>query len=227
MSDDMTDTPGSPPPSGQHFANHSDSSHAEGNNSGNSNSGNSYSGNTDDGNTGGGNTEGESNGLEPGVSAEDFDLEAMVALEPVGGAEHAEVVAQRDEYLDALRRLQADFENYRKRVQRDSDAAADRAGEKLVNRLLPVLDTFEFALAHEADPDASPMAKMHDSLLSALEGEGLERVSPLGEPFDPNSAEAVMHDEGDGGEPIVSEVLRAGYIWKSRVIRAAMVKVRG
>jgi molecular chaperone GrpE len=155
------------------------------------------------------------------------DLESMVGLDPVGGAEHARVVAEREEYLDALRRLQADFENYRKRVQRDSDAAADKAGEKLVNRLLPVLDTFELALAHESDPDASPMARMHDSLLSALEGEGLERVSPLGEPFDPNSAEAVMHEEGDGGEPVVSEVLRAGYIWKGRVVRAAMVKVRG
>ena len=155
------------------------------------------------------------------------DLEAMVSLEPVGGAEHAEVVAQRDEYLDALRRLQADFENYRKRVQRDSDAAADRAGEKLVNRLLPVLDTFELALAHEVDPESSPMAKMHEALFGALEGEGLERVSPLGEPFDPNSSEAVMHEAGDGGEPVVSEVLRSGYIWKGRVVRAAMVKVRG
>ena len=155
------------------------------------------------------------------------DIETMVGLEPVSGADHAQVVAERDEYLDALRRLQADFENYRKRVQRDSDAAADRAGEKLVNRLLPVLDTFELALAHEAEPDGSPMARMHDSLLTALEGEGLERVSPLGEAFDPNSAEAVMHEDGDGGEAVVSEVLRAGYIWKGRVVRAAMVKVRG
>lgn len=155
------------------------------------------------------------------------DIESMVGLDPVSGADHAQVVAERDEYLDALRRLQADFENYRKRVQRDSDAAADKAGEKLVNRLLPVLDTFELALAHEVDPDASPLSRMHDSLLSALEGEGLERVSPLGEPFDPNSAEAVMHEDGDGSEAVVSEVLRAGYIWKGRVVRAAMVKVRG
>ena len=167
----------------------------------------------------------EDNGSGTDIGAD--ELASMVGLDPVDGAQHAQVVAERDEYLDALRRLQADFENYRKRVQRDSDAAADKAGEKLVNRLLPVLDTFEFALAHETDPDGSPLAKMHDSLLSALEGEGLERVSPLGEPFDPNSAEAVMHEPGDGGEPTVSEVLRAGYIWKGRVVRAAMVKVRG
>ena len=160
------------------------------------------------------------------------DIEALVALEPVSGAEHAKVTAQltneRDDFLDALRRLQADFENYRKRVQRDQESAADKAGEKLVNKLLPVLDTFEMALTHEADPDASPLAKLHDSLLSALEGEGLERIHPAGEPFDPAVAEAVLHEPGDGDEgPVVADVLRAGYLWKGRVVRAAMVKVRG
>ena len=160
------------------------------------------------------------------------DIEALVALDPVSGAEHARVTAQlsmeRDEFLDALRRLQADFENYRKRVQRDHDAAADKAGERLVTKLLPVLDTFEMALTHEADPNASPLAKLHDSLLSALEGEGLERVHPAGEPFDPAVAEAVLHEPGEGeAGPIVADVLRAGYLWKGRVVRAAMVKVRG
>jgi molecular chaperone GrpE len=161
--------------------------------------------------------------------ADDMDLAAMVGMDPVDGSEHARVLAERDDFLDSLRRLQADFDNYRKRVARDSDAAADKATEKLVNKLLPVLDNFELALAHEADPDASPLAKMHDSLLTALEGEGLERHAPIGEAFDPNLADAVMHEDGDGGEggPIVTEVLRAGYGWKTRVIRPAMVKVRG
>jgi molecular chaperone GrpE len=163
------------------------------------------------------------------VTADVDDLAAMVGLDPVDGAVHAQVLAERDDFLDSLRRLQADFDNYRKRVARDSDAAADKATEKLVNKLLPVLDNFELALAHEADPDASPLAKMHDSLLSALEGEGLERYAPVGEAFDPNLADAVMHEDGDGAEggPIVTEVLRAGYGWKTRVIRPAMVKVRG
>ena len=163
------------------------------------------------------------------VTADVDDLAAMVGLDPVDGAVHAQVLAERDDFLDSLRRLQADFDNYRKRVARDSDAAADKATEKLVNKLLPVLDNFELALAHEADPDASPLAKMHDSLLSALEGEGLERHAPVGEAFDPNLADAVMHEDGEGveGGPIVTEVLRAGYGWKTRVIRPAMVKVRG
>ena len=109
-----------------------------------------------------------------------------------------------------------------------ADAAADRAGERLINKLLPVLDTFEMALTHEADPNASPLAKLHDSLLTALEGEGLERVHPAGEPFDPAVAEAVLHEPGEGDAgPVVADVLRAGYLWKGRVVRAAMVKVRG
>jgi molecular chaperone GrpE len=137
-----------------------------------------------------------------------------------------DLAAQRDEYLDSLRRLQADFENYRRRVKADMELEVGRATEKLVARLLPVLDTFEMALTHEADPNASPMAKVHDQLLSALESEGLERLWPEGMEFDPVEAEAVMHEPGDGGSPMVSEVMRAGYRWKGRVMRAAMVKVR-
>jgi molecular chaperone GrpE len=152
------------------------------------------------------------------------EIDAALPLE-----DPAVVAAQRDEYLDSLRRLQADFDNYRKRVQRDQETAADRAAEKLVNAMVPVLDTFELALSHEADPNASPLAKMHDQLLTALEAQGLERLAPLHEPFDPNDAEAVMTEPAEDADtgPVVSEVLRAGYRWRGRVLRAAMVKVRG
>ena len=143
---------------------------------------------------------------------------------------------ERDDYLDTLRRLQADFDNFRKRALRDQDAAAERAGERLVTKLLPVLDTFELAMSHAAADgvavDDSPMAKLHDSLLSALESEGLERLAPAGESFDPSVADAVVHEEADDSDvasdgPVVSEVLRAGYRWKTKVVRPAMVKVRG
>lgn len=137
--------------------------------------------------------------------------------------------AERDDFLDSLQRLKADFDNYRKRALRDQDAAAERAGEKLVTKLLPVLDTFELAMSHAENVDASPMAKLHDALLSALEGEGLERIAPHGEAFDPSIADAVVHEEADGATdgPVISEVLRAGYRWKTKVVRAAMVKVKG
>jgi molecular chaperone GrpE len=163
------------------------------------------------------------------VAAALAEAEALTAADAMTAEEVLALKRERDDFLDALRRLQADFDNFRKRSLREQDAAADRAGEKLVNRLLPVLDTFELALSHEADPDTSPLAKLHDTLLSALEGEGLVRIAPTGEAFDPASSDAVMHEEGDGSTsgPVVAEVLRAGYSWKGRVVRAAMVKVVG
>lgn len=170
----------------------------------------------------------EANGHAEPLDPELEATEELVEADIAELSDPAALLRQRDEYLDSLRRLQADFDNYRKRVQRDQDMAADRAGEKLITAMLPVLDTFELALSHETDPDASPLAKMHDQLLSALEAQGLERLSPNGEPFDPEEADAVMHEEGDGSGdgPVVSQVLRAGYRWKGRVVRAAMVKVR-
>lgn len=154
--------------------------------------------------------------------------EAAVEADLAELADPAVLLQQRDEYLDSLRRLQADFDNYRKRMQRDQEMAGDRAAEKLVAAMLPVLDTFEMALSHEENPNGSSLAKLHDQLLSALEMQGLERLAPMGEPFDPADAEAVMHETGDepSAGPMVSEVLRAGYRWRSRVLRAAMVKVR-
>lgn len=138
----------------------------------------------------------------------------------------AAVIAARDDYLDSLRRLQADFENYKKRIQRQQAELSERAAEKLAEQLLPVLDTFDLAMAH-AD-DAAGLEPVYRSLLVVLEGAGLERLDPAGQPFDPNEHDAVLHEEGDDSPaPEVIEVLRAGYRWKGRVIRPAMVKVKG
>ena len=150
--------------------------------------------------------------------AADPDMTAIDVLDAV--------TKERDDYLDSMRRLQADFDNYRKRTRSDMELEVGRATEKVIADLLPVLDAFEMALAHEADPDASPLAKMHDSVLGALEKHGLERLYPLDALFDPAEADAVIHEQGDGGEATVVQVMRAGYRWRNRVIRAAMVKVR-
>lgn len=134
-------------------------------------------------------------------------------------------VAERDEYLDALRRNQADFENYRKRAAKQVADDSARAVESLVDKLLPVLDACDAAVHH----GATEVGPVYATLLSALEKEGLARISPHGEAFDPNQHEAVMHEpaqEGDDGT-VVSDVMRAGYAWKGRVLRPAMVKVRG
>ena len=135
------------------------------------------------------------------------------------------LVAERDEFLDAYRRTAADFDNYRKQAQKRITDEVARSQGGLVERMLPVLDAVEAAQAHAGADDAGVEA-VSKALFGFLEKEGLERVAPAGEPFDPNTAEAVMHEPGDG-EPTVVEVLRTGYLWQGRVIRPAMVKVAG
>jgi len=167
-----------------------------------------------------------------GVDADDDGAETAAEVEEAAEAVAqdidalATVEAQRDEYLDSLRRLQADFENYKKRIQRQQAELSERAAEKLVESLLPALDAFDLAMAH-ADTDAG-LDPVYRTLLGVLEGAGLERLDPAGQPFDPTEHDAVLHEEGgDTPAPEVIEVLRAGYKWKGRVLRPAMVKVKG
>lgn len=129
--------------------------------------------------------------------------------------------SERNDYLDQLLRTRADFDNYRKRVLKQQSEHEQRAAEALVEKLLDVLDTFDLARAH-----GQGYEQVHDRLMTILGKEGLERIDPAGEEFDPNEADAVAHEDGDGG-PVVAEVLRPGYRWKGRVLRPAMVKVRG
>jgi molecular chaperone GrpE len=125
-----------------------------------------------------------------------------------------ELARQRDEYLESLLRLQAEL--------------VENANASLVKKLLPVLDTADLALAHGGGADVKQVAS---ALFDILSKEGLQRIDPEGERFDPEHHEAVAHEpaEGAGGpdKPEVTEVLRAGYIWKGRALRPAMVKVRG
>lgn len=134
------------------------------------------------------------------------------------------VTTERDQYLDASRRLQAEFENYKKQVGKREAEARERANDSLVGELLPVLDAFDGAVASGAE-DVAPM---RSSFLDALAKHGLERIDPADAPFDPNLHEAVMHDDADDTDgPVVAEVMRAGYVWKGRVLRPAMVRTRG
>ena len=153
-------------------------------------------------------------------NGDDLVAEAADAVE----ADLAELARERDDYLDALRRLQADFENFKKRSIRQQTEALDRAAEGLVQKLLPVLDAVDLARQHGAGDGVEQIAA---ALLDVLTKEGLERVGEPGDPFDPNLHEAVAHEEGDGGDATLAEVMRAGWSWKGRLLRAAMVKVRG
>jgi molecular chaperone GrpE len=134
---------------------------------------------------------------------------------------------ERDELRALAQQVQADFENYRKRVLREQTSVVERATEALVESLLPVLDSFELALS-TLDDSGEKVRKgfelVYAELLGVLEKAGLERIDTDGKPFDPNVHEAVMQDEGDG-DPVVAETMRTGYRLKGRVLRPAMVKV--
>jgi molecular chaperone GrpE len=159
-----------------------------------------------------------------------------VPTEEVSAAEEAAEVAEelvehdietllkeRNEFKDIALRLQADFENYKKRVASQQQDEVDRATGRIADALLPVLDACEAAFTHGADG----VEPIWSALMGALSKQGLVALDLVDKPFDPAVAEAVVHEEGDGGEPVVVEVLRTGYQWKGRVLRAAMVKVRG
>ena len=162
---------------------------------------------------------------EVGTVADDV-VEATDELQAAADALEVDLellLSERAQYLDAYRRAQADFENYRKQAQKRQDDAVLRSLGGFVEKLLPVLDACDAALAHGATEVEPVLA----ALYGALGKEGLERIDPKGEAFDPAEAEAVIHEPGDGGEQVVSEVLRTGYRWRGRVLRPAMVKVTG
>ena len=149
---------------------------------------------------------------------EELEISALEAqlLDDMDRLQH-----ERNDYLDQLLRTRADFDNYRKRILKQQSEHQERAAEALVEKLLDALDTFDLAVAH-----GQGFEQAREQLVNILAKEGLERIDPAGEQFDPNEADAVAHEDGDGG-PVVAEVLRPGYKWKGRVLRPAMVKVRG
>ena len=132
--------------------------------------------------------------------------------------------AQEPDYLAELQRERADFENYRKRMMREVSSSGVRAKSVLAEKLLPVLDNFERAIAHGEGGEG--VALVFRELKTALESEGLEEIEAEGQPFDPNVHEAVMSVDDDGvAEPTVKEVYRRGYRFGEQLLRAAMVVV--
>jgi len=160
--------------------------------------------------------------LRPIIEQEEADAAAAAAAAEVEHDVDA-LLAERDNFKDIALRLQADFDNYRKRIAAQQALDIQAATGKMAEELLPVLDACEAAFVqHPAEVEP-----LFNLLLGQLRKLGLESMHLDGQPFDPNLAEAVLHEPGDGGEPVVSEVLRSGYTWKGKVLRAAMVKVRG
>ena len=152
------------------------------------------------------------------------DAESVAEAEAVLISDIDLVRAERDDYLDALRRLQADFENFKKRTVKLQTEHLERAAQSLVEKLLHVLDAADLAIAHGGNEDVAQVAGL---LMDTLIKEGLAGIDPKpGEPFDPTEHDAVAHEPGEGG-PEVVDLLRPGYRWKGTLLRPAMVKVRG
>jgi molecular chaperone GrpE len=171
-------------------------------------------------------------GEDGGDEAEEV-VEAVVeaVAEDAIAADLDKARAEAESYLDDLRRLQADFDNYRKRTLREQTARAASASQALVTRLLPVLDNFELAVsAAEQSRDFDRMLKgvemVFGELREVLEGEGLVTIEAEGKPFDPERHEAVIAVEQEDAEPgMVVDIVRTGYELRGKVLRPAMVKV--
>ena len=135
------------------------------------------------------------------------------------------VTAERDQHLDGLQRVSAEFANFRKQTDKRNAEFAAQAGSRVAESLLPVLDACE-AAAQQGIEGVEPVAVQ---LRTELERAGLQLIADQSEPFDPNRHEAAISEPADDDSegPIVAEVLRTGYAWNGRVLRAAMVKVKG
>jgi len=158
-----------------------------------------------------------------GDGADEAPTEAPDEPADITVAQLDALVAERDQFLDAYQRTAADFDNFRKLSQKRIADEVARTQGSFVERLLPVLDAIDAARAQGHEH----VEAVAGQLYGFLEKEGLERVDPAGDEFDPNVAEAVVHEPGEHEHPVVTEVLRTGYLWSGRVIRPAMVKVAG
>jgi len=144
-----------------------------------------------------------------------------------------ELLTQLDEAQQKLLRVQADFDNFRRRTQKEKEELAKYASAKLVENLLPTVDNFDRAIAASAaNQDYDALAKGVDMifrlLMSTVEAEGLTTMETVGQPFNPEYHQAVMTVETDEYEEgIIVEELQKGYMIKDKVIRPAMVKVSG
>ncbi len=164
-------------------------------------------------------------GVEEEAEAEVVETEVIDAL-PVDPLQVA--VAERDDYLDALRRLKAEFDNYRKRAARDQSDLIARASERLVKELLPVLDDLERALEAAAEHEEATLEDgvrlVHRSLADILAREGLTEVAVDG-PFDPHTQEALLSQPSPDPEGTVLQVVQKGYRLGDRVLRPARVVI--
>ncbi|MBS2969756.1 nucleotide exchange factor GrpE [Metabacillus sp. KIGAM252] len=143
----------------------------------------------------------------------------------------ASLESKVDESESKLLRVQADFENFKRRARMDAESVQKYRAQNLISEILPALDNFERALKVEASDEQTKsllqgMEMVHRQLVQALKSEGVEEIETVGKTFDPHLHQAVMQGEEEGFEPnTVIEEFQKGYKLKDRVIRPSMVKV--
>jgi molecular chaperone GrpE len=170
--------------------------------------------------------------VEPGSPTTGLD-EIVSALPESADDALDQLRASREEIVDLrdrLQRMTADFDNYRKRVERDQLRIVTSASERVVKELLPTLDAFDAALGYSPTTEREAnllngMASTHAQLLDTLAKEGLEPTPGAGVPFDPTIHEAVTGPTDGNGDLVVTQELRRGYTMHGKVVRPALVAV--
>lgn len=138
---------------------------------------------------------------------------------------------QIEELTDRLKRNMAEFDNYRKRTEKEKAAMYEVGARSVIEKLLPIVDNFERGLAavpegEEKSAFAEGMDKIYKQVLKMLEDMGVKPIEAVGQPFDPNFHNAVMHVEDESlGENVVAEEFQKGYLYRDSVVRHSMVKV--
>jgi len=156
------------------------------------------------------------------------DVEQLSAEMDVLNKKLAEAESKTSEYKDSWLRAQAEFQNYRKRVERDSELTYVSLKGDIVKKILPVLDDLERALQNRSadDPWASGIELVARKFQNILESEGIKKIQAVGTEFDPNFHEAISHEPADGVQSgHVIGVVQNGYMIGERVIRPALVRV--
>lgn len=163
--------------------------------------------------------------LEPSSGGQDVLVDTGKAE-----AEVAKLASDLEELRQTLLRRQADFDNYRKRIERERADDAKRTTARLIEALLPVIDSFEQALAAHREPEYANYQKgfelIHKQLLDNITRLGAERVEPLGKAFDPHTHQAMDRTEtSEYPDGTILQVFQPGYVFHGRVLRPAMVRV--
>ncbi len=159
-----------------------------------------------------------------GADVDETDAAGVVSDDDLAASifDIAALIAERDAMKELAMRVQADFENYRRRMASQHAAEVDRATGRLAEALLPVLDAAEAAYIQHPE-EIGPLLNV---LLGELRKQGLETLDIEDQAFDPEVADAVAHEPGDGHEVVVAEVLRSGYRWRGKTLRPAMVRTK-